>query len=171
MERSVNGNTAYDRYGSLSVSRETAAPARPQVQSRPRLRKLETKVYARHNISPFAITGFVAVIGLMMLVIFSYVQLTEITDQSISLKTQLSQLQNEKVKLLSQYEDATDLSTLKNRAISELGMMSPDTDQIEYINMSQSDKAVIIQKQEQGVSASVFQAIKGSVYYVLEYFS
>ena len=99
--------------------RKPAASAAPQVKSISRVQTRE-----RLHVSPLAVAGFAAVVAMAILVLMSYIQLTEISTSVVELDSQLKTLQTENVTLTAQYQQMYDLSSVKEAA-ENAGMTKP----------------------------------------------
>ena len=75
---------------------------------RPRVRVREAGL-----VSPFAVVGFLAVGVFAVLLLFSYVQLTTISQQVVELRSEMTALQSEEAKLRTAYELSYDLSSIE----------------------------------------------------------
>lgn len=169
---SVNGNLAYDlsRYGDLDVIRqgpeEGVLPPSPRALPRERV-----KAKDKPGLSLFAVVGYLTVLSLLILVIFSYVRLYEISSETTALKSELTALEKDNAALLARYESNIDISRIERIATTQLGMSKPQNDQVVYVSISNPDEAVII---EGGGKTSGFAALietfKNSFDYVMEYF-
>lgn len=109
------------------------------------------------RISLMGVVCFIALIGLLFLVVYSYMQLNEITTMNSRLNMQISELETEKAKLDTAIEQKISLADLEDRA-KELGMIEPAGSQIQYFDMSGEDHAVVVAKSE-GVFAGIIDRI------------
>lgn len=164
-----DGNAAYDlqSFGGVNVvrEREYQLPRQPQQPVR------ETKTVKAHSQVPVAsIAGFVAAAALLMLVIFSYVQLYEISAANDQLRRDLANIEAENVEMMNHYTGIVDLNAVELIATSQLGMQRPAQDQIVYVDLGNSDKAVIIDSQGENILSSSADAVVGTFRYILEYF-
>ena len=103
--RGTYGNLAYAEPAVRPLERGGAEVLRPQPKVRTRERAaVRPKVRVREagQISVFAVVGFLAVGVFAVLLMLSTVQLTRVSDEMISLKSQLSNLQSEEKKLMAQ---------------------------------------------------------------------
>ncbi|MCI2056506.1 MAG: hypothetical protein LKJ86_05075 [Oscillibacter sp.] len=143
--------------------RETAAAA-------PRVRSIShAQTRTRQHVSVVSVLGFAAVVAMAVLVLMSYIQLTEISSSVVELKSQLSTLQTENVTLTAQYQQMYDLSTVKEAA-ENAGMAKPGNSQIYYIDLSGGDNAVVYQKKDPGVLSRLLTSLNHGMYAVVEYF-
>lgn len=167
----IYGSLAYDldalvlerqleEAGAMPERRVEAAPvqrrraeAHPQVKSRP---------------SPLLVSGIAVMCALVVVLLLGYVQLTAVGASISQLNNDLSELQTEHVALLTEYEETFDLATIK--AVAEAaGMSKPTSGQIQYIDLSGSDSAVVY-SEEPGVTAQVFADVRNGALSVVEFF-
>ena len=134
------------------------------VQARPRT---HTKVKARP--SPLLLGGIAALCSLVLVLMLGYVQLTKVSNHVGSIKGELSELTNEHVELLTQYEKTFDLATIKEVA-EKAGMSKPGAGQIEYIDLSGADSVVIYRAETSGVLQGIRSTAAAAADRVLEYF-
>ena len=80
----------------------------------------------------------------MILIIFSNARLNEAGNAVIALETRLAQLQEEQMRLQSEYEKSVDLATIEAIATTELGMSRPVSGQTVYINLSGEDRGEVL---------------------------
>lgn len=174
MERDFysNGNAAYDvySYGGVNVVRETEyqLPQEPEVQPQKQSRQRPAKAHSQVPVT--SVLGFAVAAALLMLVIFSYVRLYEITSANDDLKTQLAAIEAENAEMSNRYTGIVDLNAVELIATSQLGMQRPVQDQIVYVDLGNTDKAVIIDSQGENVVFSAAAAVVDTFRYILEYF-
>ena len=166
-------------YGSLAYDLDTLARERqleeagempersgaPQPKAQPRR---HPQAQAKTRPSPLLVGGIVLVCALVMVLLLGYVQLTMVSNQVVTLKDQLTTLQEEHVALVTEYEKTFDLATVK-AAAEEAGMSKPTSGQIQYIDLSGSDTAVVY-GDEPGVVEKAISSIKGGAQFIWEYF-
>ena len=109
----------------------------------------------------------VAVLAVM--VVGSHVRLNEISADIVSMKHEIAQLEIEQVALQTQYEQAFDLSSVKEVA-EAAGMRQPSDGQIYYIDLPGEDLAVACNQTEESMLRRVFASVGQHIYSVLEYF-
>mgnify|MGYP007048256155 FL=1 len=124
----------------------------------------------KQSLSVFSVVGFGAVAALAVLVLLSYVQLTALSAETVSLQNELAQLEEENVVLTAQYERMFDLNTIKEAAESA-GMSKPSSSQIYYIDLSEGDSAVVYEEAEPSVLSQLLDSLHHGVYAVVEYFN
>ena len=166
-------------YGSLAYDLDTLARERqleeagempersgaPQPKAQPRR---HPQAQAKTRPSPLLVGGIVLVCALVMVLLLGYVQLTVVSNHVVTIKDQLTTLQEEHVALVTEYEKTFDLATVK-AAAEEAGMSKPTSGQIQYIDLSGSDTAVVY-GDEPGVVEKAISSIKGGAQFIWEYF-
>lgn len=165
----TNGSAAYDlrRYGSAAPQR---APGRGLPEERRRPAPVR-RVRAKLAVAPFAVLGMVAVMGMLILVVFSYVRLYEAKSQVGQLTEELTTLQQEQDALTSEYESKIDLVAIEERARA-MGMVQPTSVQTVYLDLSGTDRAEVLQEEEaSGPLASLLEAFRSSVESLVSYLS
>lgn len=141
---------------------EKKAQVVPAPQSAPR-----AKAKTRPNL--LIVGGTVVLVSLVMVLMLGYVRLTKITADVSAIKSQISQMETEHVSLLTEYERTYDLATVKKVA-EEAGMSKPSSGQIEYIDISSGDSAVIYRSAADDAMHNIFTQMKASAGSVLEFF-
>ena len=119
------------------------------------------------RISVFAVIGFLFIMGLQILSVWSGMTLHTVSAESAGLKTDLRKLRAEEATLKSQYERKLNLKDIEARA-EALGMSRPQSGQIVYIDLSSPDHAIVYGREEDKVS-DFFNGIKGSLGKIVEY--
>lgn len=165
----VYGSLAYDldslvRERQLEEAGEMrqAAPApQPKAQRRP-----QTQAKARP--SALLVGGIVMVTALVMVLLLGYVQLTTVSNHVVTIKNELATLEEEHVSLLTEYEKTFDLATIK-AAAEEAGMSKPTSGQIQYIDLSGADTAVVYGAKP-GIVEKTVTSVKNGVQSLWEYF-
>lgn len=166
-------------YGSLAYDLDTLARERqleeagempersgaPQPKAQPRR---HPQAQAKTRPSPLLAGGIVLVCALVMVLLLGYVQLTVVSNHVVTIKDQLTTLQEEHVALVTEYEKTFDLATIK-AAAEEAGMSKPTSGQVQYIDLSGSDTAVVY-GDEPGVVEKAISSIKGGAQFIWEYF-
>jgi cell division protein FtsB len=156
----------YETYGSVAYDPawEGGAVAAPGggeiVRPRPRVRPKERTLARPHvrvrqagKVSPFAVVGFLCVGVLAVLLLMCCVRLTVLNDQSVQLRAQLAQLQEEESKLLTQYEMAYDLQAMEEQLTADGTMVKPSSSQMVVLDLSEPDNVVIYDQTEDTAGA------------------
>lgn len=167
-------------YGSLAYDLDTLARERqleeagemPQRTAQPeRQTQTRRRPQAQAKARPSALTvgGIVAVCALVMVLLLGYVQLTAVSNNVSTIKKELATLEDEHVALLTEYEKTFDLATIK-AAAEEAGMSKPSAGQIQYIDLSGADSAVV-HGDEPGVVEKAASSLKEGALSLWEYFS
>ena len=131
-------------------------------------RRSETHTQTKTRPSALVVGGLVTMCALVMVLMLGYVQLTAASASVSRLNNALTTLQTEHVALLTEYEKTFDLATIKATA-EAAGMSKPTSGQIQYIDLSGSDTAVVYTG-EPGVTARVFADVRQSAASVVEFF-
>ena len=134
-------------------------------------RRAKTKAAVRpaQKVSPLAVLGFSSVAVLMVALLLCYIRINAISGSIVEMKEQISALEVEQVSLLTRYERAFDLATVKEAA-EEAGMRQPDDSQIYYIDLPGEDQAVAYGSQDSGLLSRFFASIGQNIYAMVEYF-
>ena len=167
-------------YGSLAYDLDTLARERqleeagemPQRTAQPeRQTQTRRRPQAQAKARPSALTvgGIVAVCALVMVLLLGYVQLTAVSNNVSTIKKELATLEDEHVAMLTEYEKSFDLATIK-AAAEEAGMSKPSAGQIQYIDLSGADSAVVY-GDEPGVVEKAASSLKEGALSLWEYFS
>lgn len=176
----VVGNLAYDydyeqREELRRAPKKTAPPPRPKAQPKPQQKqqpkpKPVVRVRERERLSPSLVLGLAALCGMVMLLLAGYASLASTSAEVVALQSELSELQDENVSLLTDYEKTFDINTVKEAARAA-GMTEPSASQISRIDLSEPDSVVVYETQEASLLSRVFTSLGHSVGNVLEYFS
>lgn len=113
-------------------------------EERPALRvERNKKVRHKFDFSGLKIIAAVAVIcSLAWGVLYSRAQSTELTSQISTAQSDLADAKSEYDYLNLTMESQTDLETVEQYAITQLGLTKADPSQITYLTMEDADKAV-----------------------------
>ena len=177
----VNGNLARDlnsrelerrleNSGQLDFDQQYRRRKATQAELIARQRaKAKEAVRPAQKVSPVTVLGFCLVGALLVGVLMCYVQINAISGSIVTMKEEISALEIEQVSLLTKYEQAFDLATVKEAA-QAAGMTQPSDSQIYYIDLPGEDQAVAYSSQEAGVFSRVLAFLGQRVYTVVEYF-
>lgn len=172
--RGTYGNLAYAQPAVRPLERGGSEVLRPQPKVRPRERAIaRPKVQVREagQVSIFAVVGFLAVGVFAVLLMLSTVQLTMVSDDVISLKSQLSALQTEQAKLMTRYELAFDLSTIEEKVTSNGSMVKPQPGQVYTLDLAEEDSVIHFVKSEgQALEEGVLGTLQSLMDGALSYF-
>ena len=172
----VYGNLAYDLdraarehdlHHAGEERREEQQVARPvprtDVVARPLVREAQ-------RVSLLSVMGFAAVAVMAVMVLMSYVTLTQLSSDVVSLKKDLAALETENVMLTAEYQRIYDLSTVKEAAVAA-GMAKPVSGQVYYMDLSSGDSAVVYQTERPNILSRLLTSMNHGVYAVVEYFN
>lgn len=149
----VYGSLAYDfNHPELYAGEEYSAPqtppaAKPKPREQVRVRtraRAQHALHTKQGISPVALAGSLIAAFMLVTAITAQVQLIGVSGSSVELQNQLAALEETQAKLRIRYESAFNLSEIEEYAVGSLGMMKPNAAQINYIDTSSPDKAVMI---------------------------
>lgn len=169
LQYSSYGNVAYDpAYEGNVVHVPSEEPlARPHVLPRERtLTRPKVQVRPAGQVSVFAVAGFLAVALAAVLVLLSYIQLTALSDEVVSLRSEYTALKEEETRLMAQYELAYDLKSIEAAVTADGRMVKPQSSQILYMDLSGSDSVVVYEK---STAASLTSRLQGLIHAVAEY--
>lgn len=147
----------------LQTARRTQAPAQPerrapqpkpgprvQTQTRPAARP-KIQVRTQEAVSPFAIVGFAAVTLCAVLLLMTYVQLAVLNAETVELREEMSHLETEYKRLLTEYELSYDLTAIEEELISSGLMVRPGSNQTIYLDLSEGDYVIYYEEAEKGI--------------------
>ena len=171
---SIDGSLARDLDWAVrerELEHAGAAP-RHEEQARPKVhRREQVLVRERQQVPVLTVVGVAAVIGLAVMLLLSYVQLTTLAADTVSLRSELSALQAENVTLTAQHEQMFDMATVKEVAAAA-GMGKPTSSQITYLDLASEDSATVFQTESDSPSllSRLLSSLHHGVYAVVEYF-
>ena len=163
---------AYDGSAARQLQREEVLRPRPMVRPRERaVVRPRVRVREAGLVSPFAVVGFLAVGVFAVLLLFSYVQLTTISQQVVELRSEMTALQSEEAKLRTAYELSYDLSSIEEQAAASGAMVKPQNGQIIYVDLSEPDNVEFFREEtgRTGIAGAV-ESIRSICSEILEYF-
>ena len=132
------------------AAQDLAAQKKAKAEAAPR-------IYMR--LSPVAFFSFVCAAALLLLIVFSCMQLSVLGIENSRLAKELGALREEEKTLANAETGAVNLSELENYARYELGMVKPDKDHVVYVNLSGKDHGVAYH--DEGFSISARLAASG----------
>ena len=167
----TDGSLAYD-LDALARERTLDDAGRMEPQRREPVAAPRRQSVARPaaKLSPLVLVCAAVLTGLVVVLLMGYVRLTEVSADISQIKTEMGQLEERHVALLTQYEKTFDLATVK-RVAEEAGMTKPSGSQVFYLDLSEGDSAVVFQQQEPGVLDKLLDSLNHGVYAAVEYFS
>lgn len=137
-------------------------------QAAPR-RRSQPRRQVRPHTSAVTVACLAVLVGLVMVLMLGYVQLTKTGTEISRLKNQLSDLNSEHVQLVTTYERTFDLTTIKEVA-EAAGMAKPNAGQIEYIDLSGDDSAVVYRTEAGSALHELYTTAQASLSGLWEYF-
>ena len=168
--KTTYGSLAYD-LDALARERQLDDAGRiPEKKAQPApAAKTAPRANVKTRPNPLMVGSIVVLAGLVMVLMLGYVRLTKITSSVSSIKSQISQMETEHVSLLTEYERTYDLATVKKVA-EEAGMAKPSGGQVEYIDISIGDSAIVYRTAADDAVHNILTQMKASAGSVLEFF-
>jgi len=108
---------------------------------------------------------------MLILVVFGYVQLYEISSDVSGLERTLSSYTEQYQMLQSDYEGKIDLAAIEMRAVEELGLMQPTEGQTVQVNLTGEDRAEVLEVTNNSPFGEIIDAIITGVEGLLAYLS
>ena len=170
-EFSTQGNLARDLDWAVrerELNHAGEAP-RHEAQATPKIRREQALVRERQPVPVLTVVEVMAVIAAAVLLLLSYVQLTTLAADTVTLKSQLTTLQAENVSLTAQHEQMFDMATVKEVA-SAAGMSKPSRSQITYLDLASEDSATVYLTEEPSVLSRLLTSLHHGIYAAVEYF-
>ena len=166
------GSVAYDlsRFDRRRRVQEALANEQvvtPELPARKAKAAAHVEAKPRMRVSAFAIFSYVIMVAIMLGIVMNYMILNEITIDTARMENELSALESDAAKLEVEYERAMNLSELAAKA-TEIGMYSPGSDQIDYIDISRSDEVTVYSA---GEDDDFFTGVEKMLVGIGEYFS
>lgn len=169
-KQAVNGSLAYDLDYAVRERALRHAGEAPKAREKAKVYEApRVLLRARQVVSPLAVLSVAAIMGLALLVLMSYVQLTMLSADTVKLQSQLEELESENAALTAQYQRMFDMASVKEAA-EAAGMSKPSSTQMSRLDLSEGDSAVAYQQKEPGLFSRILSSLHGGVYAVVEYF-
>ena len=151
------GYGAYDGSAARVLDREEVLQPKPQVRPRKRaITRPKVQVREAGQISVFAVVGFLAVGVFAVLLLMSYVELTVLSEDVVTMKSQMEVLKTEEARLRAQYELAYDLNSIESTMTSSGAMVKPQNGQTVYVDLSEPDSVTLFEQEEAVSGAAGF---------------
>ena len=169
-KQAVNGSLAYDLdYAARERDLRRAGRA-PKAREKARVYEApRVLLRARQYVSPLAVLSVSAIMGLALLLLMNYVQLTRLSAETVKLQSQLAELETENTDLTARYQQMFDMASV-TEAAEAAGMSKPSSTQMSRLDLSEGDSAVAYQQKEPGLFSRILSSLHGGVYAVVEYF-
>ena len=169
-KQAVNGSLAYDLDYAVRERALRHAGEAPKAREKAKVYEApRVLLRARQVVSPLAVLSVAAIMGLALLVLMSYVQLTMLSADTVKLQSQLEELESENAALTAQYQRMFDMASVKEAA-EAAGMGKPSSTQMSQLDLSAGDSAVAYRQKEPGLFSRILSSLHGGVYAVVEYF-
>ena len=173
-EFSTNGNLARDLDWAVRERELEHAGRMPrhEEQALPKVHRREQALVREHQPVPvLTVLGVTAVIVMAVMLLLSYVQLTTLAADTVTLRSELTALEAENVTLTAQHEQMFDMATVKEVAAAA-GMAKPTSSQIAYLDITSEDSATVYQTESDrpSILGRMLSSLHHGVYAVVEYF-
>jgi Septum formation initiator. len=153
-------NTSAIAYERFSASKKEAAPE---------LRALPERKSHRRAVPYGKYCAVMAcVFAVLLAIVFSYMQLAQLTNENDQLRTTISDLESEEKALSAKKEQVYNLSFVEDYAKNVLGMVKLDKSQIVYVELQKGDRMVLAETPESR-GAMFWKDIVRSFSAVMEY--
>lgn len=136
LERRLERSGQVDFDQQYRQRRETEAERRARQRAR-----AKASVRPAQKVNVLAVLAFFGIAALTVGVLLCYIQLNAISRNIVRMKTDIAALEVEQVDLLTRYEQAFDLSSVKEAA-ERYGMVQPSESQIYNIELPGANQAV-----------------------------
>ena len=164
----VYGNLAYD-LDTLASQRQLEEAARPERKSQPQQApRHRTATRPRQRVSPLALCAVGALAAMAVVLVMGYIQLTAVTGSISDLQEQVSQLEDQRVSLVMDYERTFDMAKIKEAA--EAAMKKPTAGQVEYVELGGGSKAEVYQAESDSLLSRLTHSVKSGIGALVEYF-
>ena len=168
-KQAVNGSLAYDLDYAVRERALRHAGEAPKAREKAKVYEApRVLLRARQVVSPLAVLSVAAIMGLALLVLMSYVQLTMLSADTVKLQSQLEELESENAALTAQYQRMFDMASVKEAA-EAAGMSKPSSTQMSQLDLSAGDSAVAYRQKEPGLFSRILSSLHGGVYAGVEY--
>lgn len=169
-KQAVNGSLAYDLdYAARERDLRRAGRA-PKAREKARVYEApRVLLRARQYVSPLAVLSVSAIMGLALLLLMNYVQLTRLSAETVKLQSQLAELETENTDLTARYQQMFDMASVKEAA-EAAGMTQPSESQIYYVDLPGEDQAVAYGGESTGVLERIFTSAGQGICAAVEYF-
>ncbi len=158
----VYGNLAYD-LDTLASQRQLEEAARPERQSQPQQApRHRTAARPRQRVSPLVLCAMGALAAMAVVLVMGYIQLMAVTGS-------ISDLQEQRVSLVMDYERTFDMAKIKEAA-EAAGMKKPTAGPVEYVELGGGSKAEVYQAESDSLLSRLTHSVKNGVGALVEYF-
>ena len=162
-KQAVNGSLAYDLDYAVRERALRHAGEAPKAREKAKVYEApRVLLRARQVVSPLAVLSVAAIMGLALLVLMSYVQLTMLSADTVKLQSQLEELESENAALTAQYQRMFDMASVKEAA-EAAGMSKPSSTQMSQLDLSAGDSAVAYRQKEPGLFSRILSSLHGGV--------
>ena len=118
---------------------------------------------------PLALCAVGALAAMAVVLVMGYIQLTAVTGSISDLQEQVSQLEDQRVSLVMDYERTFDMAKIKEAA-EAAGMKKPTAGQVEYVELGGGSKAEVYQAESDSLLSQLTHSVKSGIGALVEYF-
>ena len=161
MAEYLYGNAAFNTYnfGSTAPAELPVFPERepdyapqPEVVQLPREGELvhtgvQAEPRSKVQLSLFVLLSIPVIAAAAIMLLFSYMRLNELSDESAAMVKALDVLQEDQIRLEIRYESTFDLAEVETYAKTVLGMVKAGADQTTFVRSSEGDRAQVLAEQ------------------------
>lgn len=172
-------NAAYDEFAVRVMGGQEALQPDPRVSPRPRRRTMarpkrqaaarpRVRVREAGTVSPFAVCGFAVAAVMAVLILVGYAHLMALSNEVVSLQSQMEELEGEETVLRTRYDLAYDLNAIEAAVTADGSMRHPLPSQMVYVDLTAPDSVVRYYPEEEsegGFMDSVHEIIQKAVAY------
>ena len=159
-----------DRSGQLDFDQQYRRRRESQAEKLSRQRsQVKASIRQGQSVSPVMVMGFAVVAVMLLALLMCYVQLYSLSRSIVSLKTEITTAETENVRLMTDYERAFDLTSVKAAAEAE-GMTAPSDSQIFFITLPGEDQVVSYSGAETEAAGTFLAAVEDLFSEIVEYF-
>ncbi len=157
---STYGNVAYQlqperddpRRAVQRPGRDSQRGGKPRVQPRATpVSRPQVEVRPQGAVSLFAIVGFLAVAACALLLVMTSARLAVVRDETVELRTALTELEDEARSLRTEYEMAFDLAEIERQMTADGSMVKANPSQTVYLDLSERDNVVYYEAAQEGI--------------------
>ena len=171
----VKRTSAYGMYGNVAYD-PAYAPHRhertePLVRPRERVvAKQRVRVRPAGYVAPTAVIGFALVAVMAVLLLTSYAQIAQSSNEIVHLRREAEALSQEHSKLTAEYELAFDLKSVEEQVTASGAMVQPQAGQIVTLNILEPDSATFYGGQGKNTAGDLWSGVKETVDNLVSFF-
>jgi len=118
------------------------------------------------TISPVAVIGMILAAALLVSGLLTQKNLSAVTNDILSLESQLKELKVQNNRLVIEHEKAFNFAEIEQFAVTELGMRKPGDSQIFYIDGAAYDKTEVLAAEDNGFLSRLTSLLTAAAGYI-----